>query len=340
MKLNDGTPLADYAKPYFVAEFNTSHFGDVALAKEMIEECARIGVDCVKFQSWSAETLYSQSYYAENKMAKRFVKKYALSEEQLLELAAHCKSKGIGFMSTPYAVPEARFLVDQCHVPALKIASMEINNLDYLADLARMGSALILSTGMADLCEIETAVRVVQDAGCTDLSVLHCVSRYPIENTEANLRNIALLKDRLPGVAIGYSDHTLGLDAPVAAVALGASVIERHFTLDRSRIGMDNQMATEPEEFAEMIKRCMATWHCMGRAERQISEEELRQRANMRRSLVYAGDLAPGTKISKDDLICKRPGTGIPPTEVAKVVGKTLVRAVEGDFLVQPEDFQ
>jgi sialic acid synthase SpsE len=340
MNLNDGTPLSDYAKPYFVAEFNTSHFGDVALAKEMIEECARIGVDCVKFQSWSAETLYSQSYYADNKMAKRFVKKYALSEAQLFELSEYCKLKEIGFMSTPYSVPEARFLVEDCAVPALKIASMEINNLDYLRQLAQMGGALILSTGMADLPEIETAVQVLLEAGCADLSVLHCVSRYPIDNTEANLRNITLLKERLPGVAIGYSDHTLGLEAPVAAVALGACLIERHFTLDRSRIGMDNQMASEPEEFAELIKRCIATWRCMGRADRQVSEAELKQRLNMRRSLVYAGPLAAGTSISSADLVCKRPGTGIAPTDAARVIGKVLCRAVEGDTLVQAEDFQ
>ncbi|MEM6834466.1 MAG: N-acetylneuraminate synthase family protein [Pseudomonadota bacterium] len=337
--LNDGTALGRYEKPYIVAEFNTSHFGDVDLAKDMILECARIGVDCVKFQSWSTQTLYSQSFYAENKMAKRFVKKYALSEEDLLALSVFCQEQGIGFMSTPYSEEEARFLVERCAVPALKIASMEINNLPFLQAVGAMDTAVILSTGMADMGEIETAVAALQEAGCANLCVLHCVSRYPIENGEANLRNIQLLQDRLAGVPIGYSDHSLGLEAPAAAVALGACLIERHFTLDRSRIGMDNQMATEPEEFAQMIARCYETHNCMGHYQRTLADAEIEQRQNMRRSVVYRKSLAQGTVLSREDVMFKRPGTGIAPTEVDTIVGKTLAEPVAEDTLVCPAHF-
>lgn len=339
-KFNDGTIVGEYERPYVVAELNTSHFGDMDLARKMIAECARIGVDCVKFQSWSAETLYSGSYYDHNPIAKRFVKKYSLSEEQLFELSGTCTENQIGFMSTPYSIEEASFLVEKCGVPALKIASMEINNLPFIKVLAQLGSALILSTGMADLEEVETAVETIQAAGCQNLVVLHCVSRYPIKNHEANIRNVQMLRDRLSGVSIGYSDHTEELDAPAAAVALGACLIERHFTLDRSRIGMDNNMATEPEEFAKLIRRCRQTWECMGRYERVVSQGELDQRLNMRRSVAYADDLAAGTALKPEHLVFKRPGTGIAPTEVDSVIGKTLQNDVVASHLVVPSDIE
>ncbi|MEM7568859.1 MAG: N-acetylneuraminate synthase family protein [Pseudomonadota bacterium] len=331
--LNDGRTLGGDAPPYVVAEFNTSHFGDVELASQMIATCAEIGVDCVKFQSWSVESLYSETFYSANKMAKRFVKKYALPEDALKHLAGVCRDHGIGFMSTPYSVDEARFLLDHCNTPALKIASMEINNLPYLKALGGMETALILSTGMADLGEIETAVRTLEEAGARDLCVLHCVSQYPIETHQAHVRNVRLLQDRFEHLPIGYSDHTLDLDAPVAATALGACLIERHFTLDRSRIGMDNQMATEPEAFAELIRRCRATYDALGSYERVVSQEELTQRGNMRRSVVYGRDMAAGTVLQEADLIFKRPGTGIAPTDVAQLLGKTLLQNVSGDHL-------
>ena len=174
--LNDGRVLGPNTAPYVVAELNTSHFGKVETAREMIDAAKACGCDCVKFQSWSTDTLYSQTFYDQNPMAKRFVKRYSLSNEALRELAAYCKTQGIGFSSTPYSVPEAEFLVRECAPPFVKIASMELNNLRFLRAIAQLDTAIVLSTGMGEAAEIERAVETLQAAGARNLCVLHCVS--------------------------------------------------------------------------------------------------------------------------------------------------------------------
>jgi N-acetylneuraminate synthase len=320
--------------PYIIAEVNSSHNGSVATARLMIDAAAAAGCDCVKFQSWSSDTLYAAEYYRKNPIAKRFVTKFSLSEAELLECARYCREKGIGFSSTPYSNREADFLAEECGAPFIKIASMEINNPPFLRYLARKGPPLVLSTGMAGLDEIEAAVNTLEAAGCRELVILHCVSMYPVAPEDVNLLNMRQLADRFPRHAVGFSDHTLGVGAAAAAAALGAVVIEKHLTLDRAKIGMDNQMATQPEEMSSLVRSCREAAVSLGSYERIVSAAEIEQRKNMRRSLVFTRDLPKGHVLSPEDLTAKRPGTGAPPTDMDKYIGKELVCDVSADSLL------
>jgi len=336
MKLNNGVVIENYGKPYFIAELNTSHFGKVETAKEMILAAKAAGCDCAKFQSWSADTLYSNTYYRQNPVAKRFVDKFSFSAAQQKELADFAREQGIAFASTPYSAGEVDFLLQECGVPFIKIASMEINNYPYLEYIARTGSAIILSTGMADQEEITRAVDCIRNAGNDNLCVLHCVSIYPAAPSTINLNNIHTLRRLYSGLPIGYSDHTLGLETPLAAVALGAPIIEKHFTLDAKKIGMDNQMAMEPDSFRAMIDACRLAWESLGSPERQVSAEELAQRRNMRRSIVSKRPIAAGSVIALEDLDFKRPGDGFEPAQTALVVGRRAAQDITADEVIYP----
>jgi len=337
MKLNNGRVISQSSKPYFIAEFNTSHFGSVETSKEMIDAAIEVGCDCVKFQSWNTETLYSDTYYKQNPISKRFVKKFSLSPKELKELAIYAESKDIGFASTPYSEDEVDFLLNDCKAPFIKIASMEINNIQFLRYIARTKSAIILSTGMADFQEIEVAVEAILAEGNENLTILHCVSIYPAEPEITHLNNLITLKNRFPSLQVGYSDHTIGFDVPVAAVALGATIIEKHFTLDSSLIGMDNQMAMEPAEFKKMITSCNISWASLGSFDRHVSKDELDQRINMRRSIVSKVDIKSGQTIKNEDIQFKRPGDGFPPTEVDKVVGRQSKVDISADTVIYPD---
>lgn len=325
-------------EPYFIAELNTSHFGDISKAKSMIDMVKECGGDCVKFQSWSEHTLYSNAYYKENPIAKRFVKKFALGEEQLKELAEYSRSIGIDFASTPYSIEEAEFLINDCRVPFIKVASMDINNYPYLRFLGKSKSAIILSTGMADFDEIVKAVNVLESAGAENVCVLHCVSIYPVSPELVNLSNIKTLRDNFVRQPIGYSDHTVGIDIGVASVALGACVIEKHVTLDKTIIGMDNQMAIEPEELRQMVTSVNNVFRSLGKTNREVSYDEILQRGKMRRSLIAATDLNPGDILSESNLGAKRPGTGISVSEWDSYLGKKVIRKLEKDSLILPND--
>ena len=340
MKLNNGVVIGNYSKPYFIAELNTSHFGNVDTAKQMIDAAKQINCDCVKFQSWSADTLYSQTYYSQNPIAKRFVNKFSLSSDQLKLLADYAQSIGIAFASTPYSREEADFLIHRCAAPFIKIASMEINNYPYLDYISRTGSAIILSTGMADQEEVTRAVQCIRDAGNENLCVLHCVSIYPAAPSTINLNNMLTLRKLYPGLPIGYSDHTIGIETPIAAVALGAAIVEKHFTLDSTKIGMDNQMAMEPAAFGAMIQSCHAAWESLGAFERVVSDAELAQRGNMRRSIVSKRAIAVGTVITSDDLDFKRPGDGFSPGQIEAVLGKTAAQDISSDEVIYPSMIQ
>lgn len=328
MKLNNNIVIENFGKPYFIAEVNTSHFGCVDTAKKMIDAAKDSGCDCVKFQSWSSDTLYSNTYYRRNPIAKRFVDKFSLPPDKLIVLADYAQSKGVSFASTPYSSEEADFLIRHCNVPFIKIASMEINNYPYLEYIARTGSAIILSTGMADQNEIERAVTCIRESGNENLCILHCVSIYPAEPLTINLNNILSLRRRFDSLPIGYSDHTIGIGTPIAAVALGAPVIEKHITLDSTKIGMDNQMAMEPDDFRCMIKSCHEAWQSLGKYERVVSESEFSQRVQMRRSVVSSRRIPAGAIVALDDLDFKRPGDGFSPAEIDLVVGKRTINDI------------
>ena len=338
IKLRNGIELSDFGKPYFVAELNTSHFGDLDIARQMILRAREVGCDCVKFQSWSTQSLYSKSFYDANPVARRMIGKFALAEDSLRDLARFAKSAGIAFASTPYSRQEVEFLIEQCDVPFIKVASMELNNLPFLDFIARTGAPMVLSTGMGDLGEIRAAVETIANAGNRNLCILHCVSTYPAAAPAIRLNNILGLRDEFPEFPIGYSDHSLGPECAAASVALGACLIEKHFTLDHNKLGMDNQMATEPAEMTALVLACRNVHEAMGSRERIVPAEESEQRLKMRRSIIAAHELKQGTRITAADLDAKRPGSGLPPTAMATLIGKVAIRDIEADTLIRECD--
>lgn len=336
----DGTAVSDGGRPYIISEVNSSHNGSMELARQMIDASAEIGCDCVKFQSWSVSSLYSQTYYAANPIAKRFVQKFSMSPAQLKELAEYCRAAGVAFSSTPYSEEEVDFLIDECGAPFVKIASMEINDLPFLRYIGKKHVPVILSTGMADYEETDRAVSVLREAGAEQMVILHCVSIYPTVLTSVNLNNIAGLRARYGEYPIGFSDHTRGDEAGIAAVALGAAVLEKHLTLDRSKVGMDNNMATEPGEFREYVRKCRSIQLAMGTQERVLLPEELAQRSVMRRSIVSAREIRAGEIIRAEDLCAKRPGTGFPPDRADCVIGQLAAEDIPADTVIRPEQLK
>jgi len=339
-KLDSSRDIGDFKSPYIVAELNTSHFGDIEKAKEMIEAAKKAGCDCVKFQSWSEESLYSETYYARNPMARRFIKRFSFSADELFLLSEFCKDLEIDFSSTPYSKEEVDFLVDKCKVPFLKVASMDLVNLDLLAHMSSKQIPIVLSTGMGSIEEIEEAVETIVESGNNRICILHCVSLYPTQIQEMNLQNILGLREIFGDFPIGFSDHSEGSALAIAATALGAALIEKHFTLDKTKIGMDNQMAMETNELAQMIQGCRDVFLSLGDKERKVSESEINQRKIMRRSLVSSRDLAVGHTIQRDDIIFKRPGDGIQISDIDSVVGKTVIKNIPSNCIIEQSDIE
>ena len=335
---SNGTVVSDYGRPYIVAEVNSSHNGSMETARRMIDAAAEAGCDCVKFQSWSTSSLYSKTYYRQNPIAERFVNKFSLSPGQLKELCGYCGEKGVDFSSTPYSEAEVDFLVEECKVPFIKIASMEINHPKFLRYIGEKRIPIVLSTGMSDMAEIERAVRILGDAGVAQMVLLHCVSIYPTVLKAVNLNNIIGLREKFGKYPIGFSDHTEGDAAAVAATALGAALIEKHLTLDRAKVGMDNGMATEPDALQAMVSKCRDIQIALGSRERVVQAEELAQRRNMRRSIIAQRDIPKGKIITEEDLYAKRPGTEFAPDRIGELLGKIAVRDIEADTLIVPED--
>lgn len=338
IKLADGRSIVEYGQPYIIAEVNSSHNGDVDVAKQMIDAAVEAGCDCVKFQSWSENSLYSQTYYRENPMAKRFVKKFALTPEELKQMAVYCSDHGIGFSSTPYSKEEVDFLVEQCQVPFIKISSMEINNLEYLEYIGKKGLPIILSTGMSDLDEIDIAIKRIENTGNRSIILLHCVSIYPTQAEDVNLNVVLGLREKYPMYPIGFSDHTLGDTAAIAATALGAAVIEKHITLDAKKVGMDNQMAMEPEDLKRLVSKCRDANRILGSKEKVVNEMESEQRMKMRRSVVTTKKIQSGHILTREDLTAKRPGTGISLEHFDEVIGKRVNKDIEADSVLYESD--
>ncbi|MEQ9921707.1 N-acetylneuraminate synthase family protein [Pectobacterium brasiliense] len=336
--LRDGKTIGSYKKPYIIAEVNSSHNGNIGVAKEMILKAKEAGCDCVKFQSWSTDSLYSKDYYDSNPIAKRIISKFSLPETELLELSRYCNEIGISFSSTPYSRGEVDFLVNECNVPYIKIASQDVNNYPYLEYIASKNVPIILSTGMAELDEIKKAVAVIEKQGNRKIILLHCISIYPAEPETINLNNIVGLREIFSDYPVGFSDHSLGTEMAVAATALGSCAVEKHLTLDKSKMGMDNNMAIEPEEMKTLVHGCHNVFSAMGNKERMVSAEEYEQRKKMRRSIVFARNLPAGHKLSIKDMDFKRPGTGLAPELTDSLVGRVLSRDVEADRLISQDD--
>ena len=329
--------IGDFRSPYFIAEVNTSHFGNIETAKKMILRAKECSCDCVKFQSWTADSLYSENFYLENPIAKRMFSKFSFSAENLKILSDFCHEQEIDFASTPYSFEEVNFLVEHTNAPFIKVASMDLTNLPLLRYIAKTNTPIVLSTGMATYEQVKDAVETITSEGNDQLSILHCVATYPVEAKDVRLMNILTLRDIFPDFPIGYSDHTIGTEVPCAAVALGSCIIEKHFTLDRSRIGMDNQMATESEDFKHMISLCQSVHSSLGEKERILSDAEIGQKEKMTRSLVALHDLPIGHTIINSDLGAKRPGTGIQVDQINLIIGKKVISEIKTNHLITYE---
>ena len=326
---------------FIIAEAGVNHNGDISLARQLIDVAKEAGADAVKFQTFSAEKIATR--YAEKaEYLKRTTKqeeshydiltKQELSEKAHLELKDYTERRGIMFLSTPYDKGSVDLLV-RLGVPALKVSSADITNHPLLAHVAAQKLPVILSTGMSTLDEVEDAVGVTKSTGNEQLILLHCNFNYPARMEDINLRAMDTLRQAF-GFPVGYSDHTMGFEVSLAAVTMGAVVIEKHFTLDRNLPGPDHLASLEPTELKNMVTGIRNVELALGSPEKCPTGEEIPNRQTSRRSIVAATDIPEGTVITNDMLDAKRPGTGISPKHFDALVGRKTLSVIKKDELI------
>lgn len=334
--------------PYIIAEVGSNHNGDMNLCRQLIDAAALAGADAVKFQSWSEKSLIAEEEYVHNTeysdkkkhfgSLREMVTAYQLTSNQHVEARAHCCDRGIAFCSTPFSIEEVD-LLDSLDVPFFKIASMDIIYLPLLKYVARKQRPVLISTGMATLGEIERAVETIRAEGNHQIVLLHCVSIYPPEYETIHLRNMATLQHAFE-VPVGFSDHTLGTAIPLAAIALGACVIEKHFTLDQNMAGWDHEISADPEQMRTIVIEGNNVFKALGGSSRTVSAAEIEKRRKFRRSLVARRMLNRGYVLTEADLDAKRPGTGIGPDELSYVVGRRLSFDLAADQVLRWEHLE
>ena len=325
--------LEENTKIFIIAEAGVNHNGDLGLAKKLVDEAARAKADAVKFQTFIPEKVVSVlAKKAEYQIASTgrdesqldMVRKLRLSYENFSELACYCKDVGILFLSTPFDIPSLEFLTT-LGMPVIKIPSGEITNLPLLLVAAKTGKKIIISTGMSEMNEIEFARDILIKNGCPDVAILHCNTEYPTPFEDANLKAMLDLKSKFGGT-VGYSDHTSGIEAPIAAAALGARIIEKHFTLDKTMEGPDHSCSLEPDELCAMVKAVRNVELALGSGIKTVSESENKNKSIARKSIVAACEIKKGDAFSEHNLDVKRPGDGISPIEWFDVIGQKAKR--------------
>jgi N-acetylneuraminate synthase len=319
-----------------IAEAGVNHNGSMELAYRLIDVAAAAGADYVKFQTFRAAALatgsapkanYQKATTGHAESQLEMLKRLELPLEAFADLAACCADKGVAFMSTPFDLEAAHFLAN-LDMSAFKVSSGDLTNTPFLREIGRIGKPVILSSGMATLGEVEQAVETLERAGTPieKITLLHCTTEYPAPAEEVNLRAMCTLRTAFPRATIGYSDHTEGIDVPVAAVALGAQVIEKHFTLDRSMEGPDHKASLEPPELAAMVRAIRRVGSALGDGRKAPTASEIPNRLVARKSIVAARSIARGETFSADNLAVRRPGNGLSPTRWDEVIGTVAVR--------------
>jgi len=349
-KINSIRDIIKKRSPYIIAEVGVNHEGSFDQARKLIDLAKEGGADAVKFQSYKAEKLASKKSPAywdleeeSTKSQYELFKKYdSFDKEQYIELSSYCRKIGIDFLSTPFDDESVDFLDPLMFF--YKIASADLTNLPFLRKIAKKGKPIVLSTGASTLEEIDIALRVLKDEGCKDVSLLHCILNYPTKNKNAHLRMISNLKEIYPEHVIGYSDHTLPdkeMTSLLTAYLLGADIIEKHFTHNKSLPGNDHYHSMDVEDLSRFKSIVQRISELKGSKEtKEPIESEKTSRENARRSIVLKKGVRKGDKLSEFNLTYKRPGTGISPLHWDDVVGKRAARDLEFDDILQWQDIE
>ncbi len=332
---------------FVIAEAGVNHNGDIEIAKRLVDVAADAGADAVKFQTFKAELVvsagapmaeYQRETVGDAQSQIAMLRPLELSREEHVELAEHCTQRGILFLSSPFDEGSVDML-DEMGMPVFKVASGEINNWPLLRRIAGKGKPIIMSTGMADMGEVAAALRMIRDAGNEEVVLLHCVSNYPADPADANLRAMGAMEAAF-NVPIGYSDHTEGVDVSLAAVALGACVIEKHFTLDKGMPGPDHAMSIDPQELKQLVDGVRTVTAALGSGTKETRPSEFIMRDIVRRSIVPTRDLEVGDVLDASLLKTVRPGTGLPPEMLDQVIGKRIKRRIPADQMLTLEDIE
>ncbi|CAN5621767.1 N-acetylneuraminate synthase [soil metagenome] len=333
-----------------IAEAGVNHNGDPEMARRLVDAAAEAGADYVKFQTFVADQLVSPeakkaSYQSKNtndatESQLSMLKKLELDEAAHVMLKKYCEEKKIHFLSTAFD-PQSILLLDRVGIDLVKIPSGEITNLAFLKAMGSKGMKVLLSTGMSNMKDIDDALSVLENAGTErkNITVLHCNTEYPTPMEDVNLKAMLSISDKF-GVAIGYSDHTLGIEIPIAAVAMGATVIEKHLTLNRELPGPDHKASLEPAEFKAMVKAIRNIEKAMGDGVKQPSASEQKNISIARKSLHARKSLPMNHLITEDDFVAKRPGDGISPMELPSLIGKKILRNILEGQIIKAEDIQ
>ena len=324
-----------------IAEAGVNHNGSLEMAKKLVCVAKDCGADIVKFQTARLDSLVSKSaqmaeYQKKNtgveESQKNMLRKLLLSYDEFVELAEYCNKVGIRFLSTPFDIESIHFLDSMQDI--WKIPSGEITNYPYLVEIAKTGKKVILSTGMAEMDEIKEAITLLERSGTHDITVLHCTTEYPAPIKDVNLNVMSTLRETF-GYPVGYSDHTQGIEVDLAAVALGATVIEKHFTLDRNLPGPDHKASLEPKQLKAMVDGIRKIEMALGSKEKKPSEEELKNRSVARKSIVAKAIIKKGEALTEKNITTKRPGIGLNPMRWNEVIGTKAIRDFEEDELIE-----
>lgn len=330
---------------FIIAEAGVNHNGDINLAKKLVEMAVECGANAIKFQTFKAEEITGTfaekaQYQKENDPIKEsqleMIKKLELPFEQFDEIQNYCNEKGIVFISTPDGIESLNYLVS-LNVPLIKIGSTEVTNYEFLRQIGQTEKSIILSTGMSTLGEVEKAIEIIYSTGNKNVKLMHCTTDYPTAVEDVNLRAMITMRDAFK-VPVGLSDHTVGFEAAVAAVALGAEFIEKHITLDRNMEGPDHKASMPPEEFKMYVQYIRNAEKLLGNGLKKPTDREIAIMEDVRRSIVAAYDLKEGTIIEKNMLAYKRPGNGIKPELSYILVGRELKRDLKKDEVIEWKD--
>jgi sialic acid synthase SpsE len=334
--------------PYVIAEIGSNHNGDLNLAKQLVLKAKEAGADAVKFQSWTKNSIFSKVKYRENYFLnddyrirndtnlEKIVTKYSIKEKQLYEIYLFCKKLKIDFSSTPFSKKELDFIITKTNAPFIKIASMDLNNIPFIEYVAKKNKPIVLSVGLSELSEIDTAIKTIEKCGNKMISILHCTAIYPVKDKDVNLNNIETLKKIYP-YPIGFSDHSIGTDITLASVVKGAKIIEKHFTLDKNMEGWDHKISADFNELKTICDGSKKIIKALG-SHRILAPEEDVRKEEFRRSAVAKNSLKKNQIIREKDIDYKRPGRGISPFNHIFLINRKINKDISKDQIIKWDD--